>query len=213
MGKLYICKVILPQMGFVSFKTNHFFRVGMDSMGSGNLSSVGGLASLFSGGLSGLDSSPLDTYSFSSNGLAGGYSFPSLSSHSLSNGFPTHDMVNQSLSSRQTHDASSFARSSMMPPPPPGLGVPHGLNAPPPPGLGPPRSMMTGTTHGLVPPSSVPQGLAALTALRHTPSTNCSTSSNTRTPLMSKAEWQEGFKSLLPNINVRFSAELERELK
>lgn len=195
--------------GFSSF--NSF---GMDSMGSGHFSSMGGLSSLY-GGLNGLDSSPLDAFSFSTNGLGGGSSFPSLSSHSLSSRFPSLDMTSQSLSSRPSYDpSSSFSSSSLFPPPPPpGLGVPHGMTAPPPPGLGPPRSMMAGGAPGMAPPSGVPQGLAALAALRNAPPSTCSTSSSTRAPLMSKAEWQEGFKSLLPNINVRFSAELERELR
>lgn len=181
---------------------------------------MGGLSSLYSGGLNGLDSSPLDAFSFSTNGLGGGggSSFPSLSTHSLSSRFPMNDMTSQSISSRPSYDAtSSFSSSSLFPPPPPpGLGVPHGMNAPPPPGLGPPRSMMSGGSgvSGIAPLPSHPQGgLAAFAALRSTASSNCSTSSSTRAPLMSKAEWQEGFKSLLPNINVRFSAELDRELR
>ncbi|GMS95595.1 hypothetical protein PENTCL1PPCAC_17770 [Pristionchus entomophagus] len=187
---------------------------GLDTMGSNHFSSLGGLSSLYSGGLNGLDSSPLDAFSFSSNGLGGGSSFPSLSSNSLSSRFTYLDMTSQSLSSRPSYDASSsFSSSSLFPPaPPPGLG----LSAPPPPGLGPLRSMTgsgVGPAPGLPPPSSVPQGLSALAALRNTPPSICSTSSSTRAPLMSKAEWQEGFKSLLPNINVRFSAELERELR
>lgn len=177
--------------GFSSY--NSF---GMDSMASGHFSSLGGLSSLYSNGLNGLDSSPLDTYSLSANGLGGGggCSLQSLSSQSIVSRFPSLDMTNQSLSSRPTYD--SFSSSPFPPPPPPGLTAPHpppGLSAPPPPGLGPR-------------PSNVPQGLSALTALRNgTPST--------KNTLMTKAEWQEGFKSLLPNINVRFSDELERELR
>ncbi|GMT24378.1 hypothetical protein PFISCL1PPCAC_15675 [Pristionchus fissidentatus] len=181
---------------------------GMDAFGSGHFSSMG-LSPLYSGGLHGLhglDSSPLDAFSFGMNGLGGGgSSFPSLSNQSLgSSRFASLNMTNQSLSSRPSYDGgpSSFSSSSIFPPaPPPGLGLPHGLAAPPPPGLGPPRSMMGGAPPpGMAPPFSRP-----------TPPSTCSTSS-TRVS-MSKAEWQEGFKSLLPNINVRFAAELDRELR